>query len=153
MLQEEEEAIKALYSDVKCAVDVNSDLTEWFGVNCGVKQGCILSPTLFAMYIDDLAQQLRAVNAGLECGECVVSSQLYADDIVLLAPDVECLQKQIRIVEEWCSRWRMTLNIAKTKAVHFRKRLKSKTTASPLTIKILNTRSIINILGCYLQNI
>ena len=121
------EAIKALYSDVRCAVDVNSDLTEWFGVNCGVKQGCILSPTLFAMYIDDLVEQLRAVNAGVECGERVVSSLLYADDIVLLAPDVECLQKQIKIVEEWCSRWRMTLNIAKTKVVHFRKRLRSRT--------------------------
>ena len=29
------EVIKALYRDVKYAVDANSDLTEWFGVNCG----------------------------------------------------------------------------------------------------------------------
>ena len=54
-------AIKTLYSKVNCAVDVNHDLTDWFDVNSGVKQGCILSPTQFAMYIDDLVERLRTV--------------------------------------------------------------------------------------------
>ena len=63
-------------------------------------RGCILSPTLFAMYIDDLVDRFRAKNAGVVCGECVVSSSLYADDIVLLAPDEESLQAQIKVVEE-----------------------------------------------------
>ena len=56
-------ALKALYKRVKCAVNINHSLTEWFDVNNGVKQGCILSPTLFALYIDDLVDQLiRAKN-------------------------------------------------------------------------------------------
>lgn len=119
-------ALKALYRKVKCAVNINNSLTEWFDVNSGVKQGCILSPTLFAMYIDDLVDQLKAKNVGIVCGECVVSSLLYADDIVLLAPDEENLQLQIKIVEEWCQRWRMSLNIAKTKVIHFRKKYRNK---------------------------
>ena len=63
------------------------------------------------------------------CGECVVSSLLYADNIhvVLLAPDEESLQVQIKIVEEWCRKWRMNLNIAKIKVIHFRKKVRSKT--------------------------
>ena len=48
-------------------------------------------------------------------GECTVSSLLYADEVVLLAPDEESLQTQIKIVKEWCRRWRMTLNISKAK--------------------------------------
>ena len=44
-----------------------------------------------AVYIDDLVEQLKARNIGTVCGECVVSSLLYADDIVLLAPDEESL--------------------------------------------------------------
>ena len=121
------DALKALYRKVKCTVDINHSLTEWFDINSGVKQGCILSPTLFAMYIDDLVDQLRAKNSGIACGECEVSSLLYADDIVLLAPDEESLQVQIKVVEEWCKRWRMSLNIAKTKVIHFRKKIRSKT--------------------------
>ena len=119
-------ALKALYKEVRCAVDINHDLTDWFDVNSGVKQGCILSPTLFAMYIDDLVDQLKGVSAGVVCGENIVSSLLYADDIVLLAPNEESLQEQIMEVEKWCRRWHMSLNIEKTKIVHFRKKLRSK---------------------------
>ena len=55
-------------------VDIN-DLTGWFDANSGVKQGYILSPTLF---IDDLVDQLGTVKAGVACGKCMVSSPLYA---------------------------------------------------------------------------
>ena len=105
-------------------MDINNHLSEWFDVENGVKQGCILSPTLFAMYIDDLVEQLRTKNVGTVCGECIVSSLLYADDIVLLAPNEESLEVLIKVVEEWCGRWRMNLNIAKTKVLHFRKKSK-----------------------------
>ena len=67
-------ALKALYSKVDCAVDVNCDLTEWFDVSCGVKQGCILSPTLFAMFIDDLVDCLKEQECGVMCGDCSVAS-------------------------------------------------------------------------------
>ena len=40
-------AIKSLYTDVTCKVRVNGQCTESFPVNCGVKQGCNLLPTLF----------------------------------------------------------------------------------------------------------
>ena len=69
-------ALRTLYSEVKCAVDVNHNLTEWFDVNSGVKQGCILSPTLSAMYTDNLVEQLRTRNAGTTCGDCIISSLL-----------------------------------------------------------------------------
>lgn len=119
-------ALKALYSKVDCAVDVNCDLTEWFDVSCGVKQGCILSPTLFAMFIDDLVDCLKEKNCGVMCGDCSVASLLYADDIVLLAPDEQSLQSLLDAVEEWCRKWRMSLNISKTKIMHFRKKVRGK---------------------------
>ena len=63
------------------------------------------------MYINDLIDILKRANAGVECGECAVTSLLYADDIVLLAPDEVSLQLLFDAVEEWCKKWRMTLNI------------------------------------------
>ena len=87
-------ALKALYKNVKCTVDINNNFSEWFDVENGVKQGCILSPTLFAIYIDE---QLGMKNTGTVCGECMISSLLYADDIVPLAPSEESLKVLIKI--------------------------------------------------------
>jgi len=42
-------ALKSLYKRVDCAVNINHSLSNWFEAGCGVKQGCILSSTLFAL--------------------------------------------------------------------------------------------------------
>ena len=44
--------VKALYLDIMCAVQTEDGLTEWFTVQSGVRQGCILSLLLFAIVID-----------------------------------------------------------------------------------------------------
>ena len=45
-------AVKSLYSSVSSCVKVNSFYTEWFGVSGGLRQGCILSPLLFNLYLE-----------------------------------------------------------------------------------------------------
>ena len=39
--------IKTIYSQVECAIELNGNMTEWFNVNAGLKQACVLSPVLF----------------------------------------------------------------------------------------------------------
>ena len=46
-------AVKSLYSDVKCALNVNGHITRFLDVDLGVKQGCRLSPTFCAIYVND----------------------------------------------------------------------------------------------------
>ena len=123
-------AVKALYEDVVCSVNVNNTLTDWFSVNSGIKQGCILSPTLFAMYIDDLVQEVNHKHLGVDCQMCTLSALLYADDIVLTAPSAKNLQGQITTVAEWCARWGMSVNLSKTNIVHFRRKMRSKPRSS-----------------------
>ena len=43
-----------MYENVSSCVRVNDDNSDWFTINSGVKQGCVLSPTLFDMFINDL---------------------------------------------------------------------------------------------------
>lgn len=99
---------------------LNDNLTDFFKVDSGVKQGCKLSPTLFAIYINDLVNDINSLSAGVTMDEKVISSLLYADDIALIAPDEISLQKMLDAVGEWCKRWRLIVNKEKTKILHFR---------------------------------
>ena len=53
-------------------------------MNFGVKQGCKISPTLFSVYVNDLADDIRALSAGVNIDEMNLSILLYADDIALI---------------------------------------------------------------------
>lgn len=77
------DAIVSLYSDVECSVRVNNMYTDSFAVQQGVKQGCNLSPTLFSIYINDLANDIKNSNLGIDIDNYIVGILLYADDIVL----------------------------------------------------------------------
>ena len=52
--------LKALYRDTQSAVRVEGDLTEWFNVNTGLRQGCLLSPMLFNIFIDQVIRESLA---------------------------------------------------------------------------------------------
>ena len=76
------------------------------------------------MYVNDLEQELddKGVN-GIDIGMVKLLLLLYADDIVLFAKTAEELQKSLDILEEYCDRWKLTVNKSKTKihVVIFRK--------------------------------
>ena len=86
-----------------------------------MKQGDKSSPTLFSMFINDLAADVKNLNCGVNAGGINVSILLYADDIVLIAPDENRLQNQLNVVLDWCKKkWRMVVNQDKSQIIHFR---------------------------------
>ncbi|CAG2218387.1 unnamed protein product [Mytilus edulis] len=58
--------IKAIYSQVECAIKLNGHMTEWFSVNSGLKQGCVLSPILFNIFINSLVTNIKALDIGID---------------------------------------------------------------------------------------
>jgi len=72
-------------SGLSCSVVWISLIGSPFRVHCGVRQGGVLSPLLFAIYVDDLISKLRQSGYGLHIGSLFIGSILYADDIALLA--------------------------------------------------------------------
>jgi len=118
--------LRAYYESVQSCVKIGTERTDWFEVETGLRQGCVMSPILFDIFLDGLILELRDLrrgvlvdpDAGDPCGErlCVLA---YADDLVLLAESEEDLQVLINQVASWCRRLRLKVNLKKTKVVVF----------------------------------
>lgn len=119
--------LKSIYNQVECCVRVNGFKSDWFPVNLGLKQGCLMSPILFNLYVNDLAIELKNIGTGVKCGNEYVSVLLYADDICLLAENERDLQQMLDVLYTWCRKWMMNVNTKKSNIVHFRNGAKPKT--------------------------
>ena len=109
--------IKSMYNTVKSRVKNNNTLSEAFSCNIGVRQEECLSPFLFAMYVNDLKQELgnNGVN-GIDIGMVKLLLLLYTDDNVLFGKTSDELQK---FLEAYCDRWKLMVTITKTMVVIF----------------------------------
>jgi len=70
-----------------------------FSLICGVRQGGVLSPVLFAVYTDDLIVKLTKANLGCCIGNVSFCCLFYADDIVLLSGSLYKLQLMLNICD------------------------------------------------------
>ena len=72
------------------------------------------------LYINDLVHEVKKVKGGVKVGDRLVQCLLYADDIALLGESEEDIQLQLNNLLEWCKKWRMKVNVSKSKIVHYR---------------------------------
>ena len=99
--------------------------SDFFNTAFGTRQGDVISPNLFSVFINDLLTELRANKKDSDHILCNVFA--YADDLVLVSDSEKDLQRLINIVHKWCSIWRLEVNLSKTKVVHYRSSRRSKT--------------------------
>ncbi len=113
-------SIYKLYSNPMSCVQVNGELTDWFDINNGVRQGDSLSPVLFSVFINDLADRVREADLGVKVGGENIPMSLYADDVVFLASSHNESQAQLNISHDWGTKWSMKVNVSKTQVMHIR---------------------------------
>ena len=93
--------IKAMYAQVKSCVRTNYVLMCSFKFERGVRQGCLLSPILFALYMNDLEKDLSHKAKGINLWDQSISSMLYADDLILLTELASDLQMQMDLISAY----------------------------------------------------
>ncbi|MFA0954709.1 RNA-directed DNA polymerase, partial [Klebsiella pneumoniae] len=110
-------AIQAMYEGSKACVRVNGGLSEWFGVTAGVRQGCVMSPWLFNIFMDKCIRMAEMNDRGLQVGGRQLSVLLYADDALLLAESEVELQDLLNSLNESVSSMHLRINASKTKVL------------------------------------
>ena len=116
------EIVMSMYSKDKSAVKINNKMTEAFPCYTGVKQGCMLSPTLFNLYLSDLPEFLNSSSSTdilLDDSEKPINCLLYADDLVIFSRSANGLQTLLNKLESYCDKTELTVNLDKTKVMIF----------------------------------
>jgi hypothetical protein len=116
--------MQGIYKSVKSCVKWGNELSEFFDCPQGLKQGCVLSPLIFSLLINDVAEKV-AINGkhGIQFlpGLQEVFLLLFADDISLVSTTPAGLQNQINNLEKASDVLGLTVNLSKTKVMIFRK--------------------------------
>jgi len=90
-----------------------------FTVTSGVRQGGVLSPYLFAVYLDELSIQLGSARVRCTVGNMVVNHLMFADDICVFSPSISGLQCLLNNCGDYAAEHVITFNCNNTIGVLF----------------------------------
>ena len=128
--------IKSFHTNMKGTVSFDGTSSEPFDIKSGVKQGCVLAPTLFGIFFslllriafrtsdegvwihtrsDGKLYNLRRLTAATKIRKVLIRELLFADDAVFLAHSQEELQRLVSAFSTACRHFGLTISIKKTK--------------------------------------
>ena len=108
--------IESLYSKATSAVYYNGSVGEWFRTTVGVRQGCLLSPTLFNIFLERImTDALENHKGSVSIGGSTITNLRFADDIDALAGKEDELVKLINRLNTTATKYGMEISAEKTK--------------------------------------
>ena len=110
-----------LYLNMKSRCQWRGTFSEYFDVLTGTKQGGVISPRIFTLYMDDLIDRLKKRGIGCHLIDLFVACLFYADDLCLIAPTRSAMQEMLNLCQEYCSEFCLTFNVKKSKVLFFGK--------------------------------
>ena len=113
--------LRNLYAGQDTTVKTGHGTTDWFHIEEGVHQGCILSPCLFNLYAEYIKRNARLdeAQAGIKIVGRNINNLRYADDTTLMAQSEEEPKSLLMKMKEESEKVDLKLNIQKTKIMAF----------------------------------
>lgn len=109
--------IKAYLSNRLQYVDIEGSSSALLPVTSGVPQGSVLGPTLFLVYINDLAKDIdKSIEVRLFADDCLIYTPVYSVNDQIL------LNVSLAKIQEWCQKWDMQINTKKCLSVTITKK-------------------------------
>ena len=108
--------IEQLYDKATSAVQMNGSIGEWFRTTVGVRQGCLLSPILFNIFLErSMSDALEEHDGNVGIGGRNITNLRFADDIDALAEEELELEALVESLDKTCTRYKMEISAEKTK--------------------------------------
>lgn len=149
--------INIITSNTSSCINYNGNLSHYFNLERGIRQGCPLAPTLFILACEILSNkirqcgQIRGIAIPCEGGSRMIKLLQYADDSTLLVKDEESISVSFHIIESFSRFTGLQLNRNKTEAIWLGCWKFKKKQLENINWQIHpNTR--IKVLGVFLQN-
>ncbi len=115
--------VRGMYDKVKSCIKGCKSYSDFFECAVGLKQGEVLSPVLFALFVEDLELFLQnEPDSGFSFDDITFILMLFADDMVIFGKTPQDLQHSLDMLKVYCDKWGLTVNTSKTKVMVFRKR-------------------------------
>ena len=114
--------LKSMYSTIKACVGCGSSCTEYSDCLQGLKQGCLLSLTLFSLFINELAHDMTSSGRhGVQFSpnDIEIFIMLFVDDIILMSATIAGLKIQLNVLHDCTQRLHLNVNLSKTKVMIF----------------------------------
>lgn len=84
---------------------MNGGITNNFSSYKGVRQGCVLSPLLFNLFINDIPNIFNKTCKPINIGESDINCLMYADDLVLMSESKEGMEKCLENLSLYTKKW------------------------------------------------
>ena len=109
---------KPLYNKAFSAVLFNSSIGDWFGTTVGVRQGCLLSPTLFNIFLERIITDALDDHEGtISIKGSTITNLRFAGDIDGLAGEEEELANLVERLDKASTAYGMEMSAEKTKVM------------------------------------
>ena len=104
--------IEQLYDKATSAVQMNGSIGEWFRTTVGVRQGCLLSPTLFNIFLELIMSDAQEEHDGkVSIGDRNITNLRFADE------EEQELHALVESLDKTCTRYKMEISAEKTKLI------------------------------------